>query len=36
MVEVPETNSGLNEEQADEIRSHIPVNVTINNAFEIY
>ncbi|CAB3998789.1 Hypothetical predicted protein [Paramuricea clavata] len=36
MVEVPETNSGLNEEQADEIRSQIPANVTINNAFDVY
>jgi hypothetical protein len=36
MVEVPETNSGLNEEQADEIRSQIPANVTISNAFDIY
>ena len=36
MVEVPEINSGLNEEQADEIRSQIPADVTINNVFDIY
>ena len=36
MVEVPETNCGLNASQVDEIRRLIPENLTINNAFNVF
>ena len=36
LVEVPETTTGLSEAQINAIITHMPENVTINNAVDVF